>query len=729
MMGRRPYDGRSRREIRNQILAKQAYIRQEMVPKGWSLDAADFTNRLIQRKTYKRLGKQGIHELKNHSWFNGFDWEALEKKTMKPPFIPNIKNVFEYLRNLTEDFTEADCSMENSLNVRRDSFQKMFNGYECLPNKDKRTGGLDIGKIGRLKEKASEMSMGREDSKNTTKGENAKNIKEVRFSNKKVVKGEDIKHKASTSKGKKRISMRKESIEMSREIGSKTGCQGNSKKKSVSKKMKSKKVGSDILRSKHMSKTFKKNSLALSDIEDKIKRISQKAKKSKQSLDSKVLKDKSKMGVLGMPSCKWNQFSEKSRNVKHIIKKRSALNKSLSKKNKRSKLNNGNEDNKANYSMSSKLKDDDINELRGLSKQKSKNDLKGYLSLNSKNFFKNTKKSKDKKLTSSFKKNQKILKLKNPRKMIINRGYYVSPQFDRKRESKKSVFMSSLNYSRFGSKKGYKHNSYSKQSKRSREQMESLCLGGNFGRKADIHDSIRKASFNGTFFEKMKKFGKRRLQQGRTSNSKKNVSIYLSHNNNNLRKKRMRSHKAGQASYINSGHLLWNKRRKPMGLNLTMIRRNEHLDNMQSTLLDNQKSGKSSLRMSNHAFSRGDIYRQLDEFERLKQQRVDLECRQLNSRGSRKGSAFRKKGDLIREIAEITQSLSCSTNLKKLTSKVQNKENYKQLEKLAQTDGLKSFYTKNQNITAIRKRSQKQIKRRNLGVLSSNMHINKSRIN
>jgi hypothetical protein len=728
MMGRRPYDGRSRREIRNQILAKQAYIRQEMIPKGWSMEAADFTNRLIQRKPYKRLGKQGIHELKNHNWFKGFDWEGLENKTMKPPFIPNIKNVFEYLRNLTEDFTEADCSMENSLIVRRNSFQDLFNGYECYPNAERKTNYL-TGRAEKTKEKSSEVSLAKVDSKNTTKGENIKNAKEVRFSNKKVVKGEEMENKVPESKGKKRISLRKESIERSREIGNKTVCQGTSKKKSANKKMKSKKVSSDLLKSKHMSKTLKKNSLAMSDIEDKMKRISQKAKRNRQSHETKWSKEQSKMGVLGKPSSKWDKQPEKSRNVRHLVQKRTALNKSLSKKGKKSQLNYGTGDSKGNYSMSSKLREEDRNELRCLSKQKSKNDLKGYLSLNSKNFFKNVKKSKEKKLSSSFKKNQKILKLKNPRKMIINRGYYVSPQFDRKRDSKKSVFMSSLNYSRFGSKNGYKHNSYSKQSKRSREQMESLCLGGNFGKRVDIQESLRKASFNGTFFEKMKKFGKKRLQQGRTSNGKKNMSIYLSNNNNSLRKKRLRSHKAAQANYVNSGHLLWNKRRKPMGLNLTMIKRNGNMDNMQSTLLENQKSGKTSLRMGKQAFSRGDIYRQLDEFERLKQQRVDLECRQLNSRGSRKGSAFRKKGDLIREIAEITQSLSCSTNLKKLTSKVQNKENYKQLEKLAQSDGLKSFYTRNQNLSVIRKRSQKQTKRRNLGIISSNVQINNSRLN
>lgn len=46
MMGKRPYLGRSRREIKEQILSRQACIKQIDVPMGWSLDAADFANRV-----------------------------------------------------------------------------------------------------------------------------------------------------------------------------------------------------------------------------------------------------------------------------------------------------------------------------------------------------------------------------------------------------------------------------------------------------------------------------------------------------------------------------------------------------------------------------------------------------------------------------------------------------------------------------------------------------------
>lgn len=46
MMGRRPYNGRDRREIRDNILAKQVQLTEDDLPNGWSLSAIDFINRV-----------------------------------------------------------------------------------------------------------------------------------------------------------------------------------------------------------------------------------------------------------------------------------------------------------------------------------------------------------------------------------------------------------------------------------------------------------------------------------------------------------------------------------------------------------------------------------------------------------------------------------------------------------------------------------------------------------
>jgi serine/threonine protein kinase len=64
MMGKRPYTGKTRQEIRDQMFQKQIQIRQSELPEGWSLEAAEFINKLIQRKCYKRLGYYGMNEVK-----------------------------------------------------------------------------------------------------------------------------------------------------------------------------------------------------------------------------------------------------------------------------------------------------------------------------------------------------------------------------------------------------------------------------------------------------------------------------------------------------------------------------------------------------------------------------------------------------------------------------------------------------------------------------------------
>ena len=48
-MGRRPYLGRSRKEIREAIVNKQAQIKKKDIPAGYSADAANFVNSCLLR--------------------------------------------------------------------------------------------------------------------------------------------------------------------------------------------------------------------------------------------------------------------------------------------------------------------------------------------------------------------------------------------------------------------------------------------------------------------------------------------------------------------------------------------------------------------------------------------------------------------------------------------------------------------------------------------------------
>ena len=60
MLGRRPYIGANRKEIRDQILSKQAMVKPEELPYRWSLESMSFVNQLLQRNPTLRLGATGI---------------------------------------------------------------------------------------------------------------------------------------------------------------------------------------------------------------------------------------------------------------------------------------------------------------------------------------------------------------------------------------------------------------------------------------------------------------------------------------------------------------------------------------------------------------------------------------------------------------------------------------------------------------------------------------------
>lgn len=44
MFGRRPYLGKTRKDIRDAIIAKQIQLKKSDLPLGWSLEAADLIN-------------------------------------------------------------------------------------------------------------------------------------------------------------------------------------------------------------------------------------------------------------------------------------------------------------------------------------------------------------------------------------------------------------------------------------------------------------------------------------------------------------------------------------------------------------------------------------------------------------------------------------------------------------------------------------------------------------
>mmetsp|Transcript_15477 Transcript_15477/g.28068 ORF Transcript_15477/g.28068 Transcript_15477/m.28068 type:complete len:359 (-) Transcript_15477:1818-2894(-) len=133
MTGRRPYLGKSRKEIRDNILAKQVQLKPSEVPEGWSSNAVDMINRLIQRKPVNRLGLHGPEEVMSHPWLSDFPFDELLKKAIPAPYIPNANQEnFDTRLHMDNDpwkDANSEALQQSTISLRRDSTQNLFAGY------------------------------------------------------------------------------------------------------------------------------------------------------------------------------------------------------------------------------------------------------------------------------------------------------------------------------------------------------------------------------------------------------------------------------------------------------------------------------------------------------------------------------------------------------------------------------------------------------------------------
>jgi protein kinase A len=130
MIGKRPYTGKDRKEIRDNVLKEQASIKKSMIPEGWSIEAADFINKLIQRKPANRLGLNGSEEVKQHVWLKNFDWEELLQKKMEPAFIPKQRPPVKPKVLNTEEEEKHEKEQEEYYQMcRRKSIQAIYQDY------------------------------------------------------------------------------------------------------------------------------------------------------------------------------------------------------------------------------------------------------------------------------------------------------------------------------------------------------------------------------------------------------------------------------------------------------------------------------------------------------------------------------------------------------------------------------------------------------------------------
>ena len=128
MLGKRPYNGNNRKQIKNMVLKTQVRIDKDKI--DWSEESVDFINRCLKRKESRRLGyTDGIQELKQHKWFEGFDWESLLNKKIVAPFIPKKEGNYDKSYCELEDKLGEETKARYDSYTTRKNYEKLFVGY------------------------------------------------------------------------------------------------------------------------------------------------------------------------------------------------------------------------------------------------------------------------------------------------------------------------------------------------------------------------------------------------------------------------------------------------------------------------------------------------------------------------------------------------------------------------------------------------------------------------
>ena len=129
LKGKRPYHGKNRKEIREEMLMKQICIRNEEIEEGWTKESIDFINKLLIRKKENRLGYKGIEEIKEHPWIKYYPWSMIIDKTLPSPFVPQNKDNFDLRYCAKSDKIGEETKMRYEEILMDSDSKSFFNNF------------------------------------------------------------------------------------------------------------------------------------------------------------------------------------------------------------------------------------------------------------------------------------------------------------------------------------------------------------------------------------------------------------------------------------------------------------------------------------------------------------------------------------------------------------------------------------------------------------------------
>lgn len=112
-----PFYCKNRAELFDKIKNGEPYLN-----KNWSNHLKDLFRILFLKNPQSRLQKAA--NIRQHPWFGTMDWELLEQKKIKPPFMPVLHGDND-LSHFAKEFT--CCSVESNVSSYNDC--KKFEGF------------------------------------------------------------------------------------------------------------------------------------------------------------------------------------------------------------------------------------------------------------------------------------------------------------------------------------------------------------------------------------------------------------------------------------------------------------------------------------------------------------------------------------------------------------------------------------------------------------------------
>ena len=138
ILGRRPYKGKSRKEIKKLLAPTEKDILiepEDNKNNRWSKECIDFINKCLKKNVEMRIGySTGIKELKSHEWFDRLDWKKLYNKNIETSYVPVGERNFDKIYCENNDKITTTTLERYKDYMKKDNYMKIFEGYTFYNN-------------------------------------------------------------------------------------------------------------------------------------------------------------------------------------------------------------------------------------------------------------------------------------------------------------------------------------------------------------------------------------------------------------------------------------------------------------------------------------------------------------------------------------------------------------------------------------------------------------------